>query len=61
VADFNRYSAKTIVIADRRLESRTLVGQYQIDAPERFARDVSAFLHVPVSITAQEIRIGRAA
>jgi transmembrane sensor len=60
VADFNRYSNRTIVIVDRGIEERTLVGQYQVDAPERFARDVAAFLHVPVAVTAKEIRIGRA-
>jgi transmembrane sensor len=59
VADFNRYSVKPIAIADRSIEDKTLVGQYQVDAPERFARDVGAFLKVPVSITAQEIRIGK--
>lgn len=59
VADFNRYSAKVIVIVDSKLEGKRLVGQYQIDAPERFARDVSLFLKVPLSITAKEIRIGR--
>lgn len=59
VADFNRYSSRPIVIADRAIEERTLVGQYQIDAPERFARDIAAFLHVPVAVTAREIRIGR--
>ncbi|GAB3453817.1 FecR domain-containing protein [Massilia terrae] len=59
VADFNRYSAKTIVIADRSLDRRTLIGQYRTDAPERFARDVSASFNVPYTITAKEILIGR--
>jgi transmembrane sensor len=59
VADFNRYSAKTIVIADRRLDNRTLIGQYRTDAPERFARDVSASFNVPYAVTAKEILIGR--
>jgi transmembrane sensor len=58
VADFNRYSLKKIVIDDPRLAARTLVGQYQIDAPELFARDVGTFLDVPVRITADRIAIG---
>jgi transmembrane sensor len=60
VADFNRYSARKIVIADARLRDKTLVGQYQIDAPERFARDVSTFLDVPIAFTADSIVIGDA-
>ncbi|SEN10156.1 FecR family protein [Duganella sp. CF517] len=60
VADFNRYSAKQIVIGDPRLGGKTLVGQYQIDAPELFARDVGAFLAVPVLVTADRIVIGEA-
>lgn len=58
VADFNRYSAKTIIIADPSLEGKTLIGQYRTDAPERFARDVSASLNVPYLVTANEILIG---
>lgn len=58
VADFNRYGSRTIVIADRRIARQPLVGRYRIDAPERFARDVAAFLAVPVAISAKEIRIG---
>jgi transmembrane sensor len=58
VADFNRYSAKPIVIVDPALGSKTFVGQYQINAPELFARDVSAFLGVPVDVGAERIVIG---
>jgi transmembrane sensor len=58
VADFNRYSQKKIVIADPALARRKLVGQYQIDAPERFAQDVGAVLQVPVVVTAEKIVIG---
>jgi transmembrane sensor len=58
VADFNRYSQKKIVIADPALGRRKLVGQYQIDAPERFAQDVGAFLQIPVVVTAEKIVIG---
>lgn len=58
VADFNRYSLRKIVIMDPQLGSKTLVGQYPIDAPEVFAKDVSAFLDVPLEITADRIMIG---
>ncbi len=60
VADFNRYSPQTIVIVDPALRDKRLVGQYQLDAPELFARDVSTVLDVPVTITAERILIGRA-
>ena len=58
VADFNRYSLKKIIIVDPHLMNKTLVGQYQIDAPELFAKDVSTFLDVPIVITADKIMIG---
>jgi len=58
VADFNRYSLRKIVVMDPRLGSKTLVGQYPIDAPEVFAKDVSLFLEVPLVITADRIMIG---
>lgn len=60
VADFNRYSPRKIVIVDPQLWNRKLVGQYQIDAPELFAKDVSTFLDVPIVITADKIMIGDA-
>ena len=60
VADFNRYSPRKIIIVDPRLLNRKLVGQYQIDAPELFAKDVSSFLDVPIVITADKIMIGDA-
>lgn len=59
VADFNRYSPKTIVIVDAALREKRLFGQYKLDAPELFARDVSTVLDVPVAITADTIFIGR--
>ena len=58
VADFNRYSPKTIVIADPSLAAKRFIGQYQLDAPELFAKDVSMILDVPVLITAESILIG---
>ncbi|KQV47118.1 FecR domain-containing protein [Massilia sp. Root335] len=60
VADFNRYSPRTIVIVDPALQDKRLIGQYQLDAPELFARDVSLILDVPVEITTERILIGRA-
>ncbi len=60
VADFNRYSAKTIVIVDPALRDKRLIGQYQLDAPELFAKDVSTILDVPVVVTAEKILIGQA-
>jgi transmembrane sensor len=59
VADFNRYSPRTIVIADAALRDKRLFGQYKLDAPELFAQDVSTVLDVPVTITADTIVIGR--
>jgi transmembrane sensor len=59
VADFNRYSSKTIVIADPSLLDKRLIGQYQLDAPELFAKDVSMVLGVPVVITTEKILIGQ--
>jgi transmembrane sensor len=58
VADFNRYSSRKIIIVDRELMNRTLIGQYPIDEPELFAKDVSTFLDVPIIITADKILIG---
>jgi transmembrane sensor len=58
VADFNRYSPKMIVIVDPSLQDKRLIGQYQLDAPELFAKDVSMILDVPVLITAEKILIG---
>lgn len=60
VADFNRYSARTIVIVDATLGDKRLFGQYKLDSPELFAKDVSTVLGVPIDITADTIFIGRA-
>ena len=58
VADFNRYSARQIVIASPALASARIVGQYRIDAPEQFAKDIGAYLDVPVEVNAERIVIG---
>lgn len=60
VADFNRYSPRKIVIVDPDIMRMTFIGQYAVDAPEIFARDVSAYLDVPLVITADAIMIGQA-
>lgn len=57
-ADFNRYNARQIVIADPALGRRSVVGQYETDQSERFAQDVQALLRVPVSFTGERITIG---
>ncbi|MFC5459341.1 FecR family protein [Massilia niabensis] len=59
VADFNRYSPREIVIVDATLRDKRLFGQYKLDAPELFARDVSTVLDVPIVITADTIFIGQ--
>ncbi|GGY09410.1 DUF4880 domain-containing protein [Massilia dura] len=58
VAEFNRYNARQIVVADPALHRKPLVGRYRIDQPEEFANDVHALLNVPVAIRADGIRIG---
>nr|WP_315249731.1 FecR domain-containing protein [uncultured Duganella sp.] len=58
VADFNRYSPRKLIIADPSLYGITFIGQYAVDAPEVFAKDVCTYLNVPLQITADTILIG---
>jgi transmembrane sensor len=58
VADFNRYSVRKIIIADPALADKRIVGQYRIDAPEQFAKDIGDYLSVPVEASAGSITIG---
>jgi len=58
VADFNRYSAKRIIISDPLLEDKRIFGQYQIDAAEQFAKDIGAYLNVPIEVGIESITIG---
>lgn len=61
VADFNRNNCKEgkpIIVLDPALGRKTLVGRYPVNAPEMFARDVSALFGVPVSIGDDHIAIG---
>lgn len=58
VREFNRYNARPIVVADPTLASATVVGQYRIDRPEQFARDMQQLLNAPVLVTDSSIAIG---
>lgn len=58
VAEFNRYNARQIVLADPALGASQLVGGFQVDQPETFARAVHTALNVPVSIQDDRIIIG---
>lgn len=58
VADFNRYSAKKIIISDPALVNKRIFGQYEVDAAEQFARDIGAYLNVPIEIGMESITIG---
>ncbi|KQV47127.1 FecR domain-containing protein [Massilia sp. Root335] len=58
VADFNRYSVKKIIISDPALEGKRIFGQYQIDAAEQFAKDIGAYLNVPIEVGRESIVIG---
>jgi transmembrane sensor len=58
VADFNRYSVKKIIIIDPALGDKRIFGQYQIDAPEQFAKDIGAYLNVPIEVSVESIIIG---
>jgi len=60
VADFNRYSQRKLIIVDPGIENTRIVGQYQTNAPEAFARDIGAYLDVPIVFTADNILIGKA-
>lgn len=60
VAEFNRYNAQKIVIADPHLNTARFVGQYRIDQPEQFADSVHSLLNVPTATDARGIVIGAA-
>ncbi len=59
VAQFNRYNATKLVIADPAIRDHRFVGQYRLDQPEDFADTVRALLDIPVSRTDKEIVLGR--
>ncbi len=58
VAEFNRYNAQKIIIADPAIANTRFVGQYRIDQPERFADAVHSLLNVPTSTSHDGIVIG---
>jgi len=57
--EFNRYNREQIVIADPALRGEKLVGGFEVDKPESFARAVHAAMNVPVAIEDDRILIGR--
>jgi transmembrane sensor len=57
-AEFNRYNDQHIVIADPALREMKLVGGFEVDQPESFARAVHAALNVPVVVRDDRIIIG---
>jgi len=58
VAEFNRYNATKLIIADPAIRERRFVGQYRLDQPDDFADTVHALLDIPVSRTDKEIILG---
>ena len=56
--EFNRYNDQQIIIADEALRDVRLVGGFQVDRPEAFARAVHSAFGVPVSIRHDRIIIG---
>ena len=56
--EFNRYNREQIVIADPALRAETLVGGFEVDKPESFARAVHAAMNVPVAVADNRILIG---
>jgi len=56
--EFNRYNREQIVITDPALRGQTLVGGFDVDRPESFARAVHAAMNVPVAVADDRIVIG---
>jgi transmembrane sensor len=61
VAQFNRYNAKKIVIADPDLATEKLVGQFRATNPQNFAAAVATTLGAQVEETGDMIRLSRPA
>lgn len=59
VASFNRYNRKQIVLTDSSLGREKLVGLFKLDKPENFASMVGESLDIEVSVTPDQIRLGR--
>jgi transmembrane sensor len=60
IAEFNRYNAQKIEVADPALLQKRFVGVYHVDQPGQFAEAVKLLLDIPVSVSAQRIVIGAA-
>lgn len=60
VAQFNRYNAKKLVIADPGLAAETLVGQFRATEPRTFAEAVATTLGAKVDEEGDTIRLSRA-
>lgn len=58
VADFNRYNARKIIIADPRVEGRRVVGWFRTNEPESFASAVARSEGVPIDATDDLIILG---
>ena len=56
--EFNRYNREQIVISDPALRGEKLVGGFEVDKPESFARAVHSAMNVPVEIADDRIVIG---
>jgi transmembrane sensor len=61
VAQFNRYNAKKLVIADRSLAAEKLVGQFRATDPRNFAEAVATTLGARIDEVGDMIRLSRAA
>ncbi|MBA4805142.1 MAG: FecR domain-containing protein [Brevundimonas sp.] len=57
-AEFNRYNARPVVIADPALADERLYGVFRLDDPESFAASVGLSLSAPVAADEAAIRIG---
>ena len=56
--EFNRYNREQIVITDPALRAEPLVGGFEVDKPESFARAVHTAMNVPVAVADDRILIG---
>ena len=60
VAEMDRYSRRSIVVADQRLTAAPVTGRFDVGDSVTFAKSVAQQLSVPLRITAEEIVVGRA-
>jgi transmembrane sensor len=55
---FNRYNSVRIVIADRQLRSRRMIGRFRMNEPVAFAEAAGSMFGANVDVTADRIVIG---